>query len=128
MSEAACTVLLAIAILSIKHTIGDFFLQTAYQFRNKGTYGHVGGILHSGIQALLTIPLFVYLPPSSALLGAGIIIGEFIIHYHLDWSKEQLVKRFGLVQTDPWFWYLFGLDQLGHTFTYLVIIALLLSW
>lgn len=127
MSEAACTVLVAITILLIKHTVGDYFLQTAYQFRNKGTYGHPGGILHSGIHALLTIPLFAYLPPSSALLGAGIIFGEFVVHYHLDWSKEQLVKRYGLVQTDPWFWYLFGLDQVGHYFTYIAIVVLLLT-
>jgi len=128
MSEAACTALLAVTILLIKHTVGDYFLQTAYQFRNKGTYGHPGGILHAGIHALLTIPLFAYLPPSSALLGAGIVLGEFVIHYHLDWSKEQLVKRFGLVQTDPWFWYLFGLDQVGHYLTYIAIIVLLLTW
>lgn len=126
MSETVCTVLLAFVVLSVKHTVGDYILQTSYQYLNKGTYGHPGGIIHSGLHALLTIPVFALLSPSSALLGIGIIVGEFIIHYHLDWSKEQLVKRYGLTQTDPWFWHLFGLDQLGHLLTYVAIIAILI--
>lgn len=127
MSEAICAALLALAFLSVKHTFCDFFLQTTYQFSNKGTYGHLGGVLHAGLHALFTLPVFLILPPASILVGAMIIVGEFVIHYHLDWSKEQLVSRFGLGQADSWFWHLFGLDQLGHILTYIVIVAILLK-
>lgn len=112
--------------MSIKHTIGDYFLQTPYQFANKGTYGHPGGLLHSGLQAALTIPVFAVIAPASILFAIGILAGEFIVHYHLDWSKEQLVKKYGLTQTDNWYWHLFGLDQLGHMLTYFAIVALLI--
>jgi hypothetical protein len=61
------------------------------------------------------------------MFAAAIVAGEFVVHYHLDWSKEQLIKRFKLTQSDPWFWYLFGLDQLGHMLTYVAIIAILIS-
>lgn len=125
MSDLVCAILLAFAVLSIKHTIGDYFLQTRYQFRYKGLYGHPGGLLHSGIHIALTLPVFLVLPPSSLLLAVAILAGEFIIHYHLDWTKEQLIKRFGLTQTDAWYWHLFGLDQLGHLLTYVCIIAVL---
>lgn len=127
MSELTCPILLAFVVLSVKHTIGDYFLQTSYQYVNKGIYGHPGGLLHSGIHVALTIPVFLLLPPSSLLVAVGLLVGEFIVHYHLDWSKEQLVKKHDLTQTNPWFWHVFGLDQLGHLLTYVVIIAVLIS-
>ncbi len=127
MSDLTCAILLSFVVLSVKHTIGDYVLQTPYQVLNKGIYGHPGGLLHSTLQALLTLPVFLVLAPSSVGLGAAIIFGEFVVHYHLDWSKEQLVKRFNFTQTDPKFWYLFGLDQLGHMLTYVAIIAILVS-
>jgi hypothetical protein len=37
-----------------KHAVADFYLQTAYQYSNKGKYGHPGGIIHAGIHAALT--------------------------------------------------------------------------
>jgi hypothetical protein len=127
MSDFTCAILLGFVVLSVKHTVGDFFLQTSYQYLNKGIYGHRGGLIHSALHALLTIPVFLVLPPSSALLAIAIIAGEFVVHYHLDWSKEQLIKRYRLTQKDPWFWHLFGLDQLGHMVTYVAIIAILIS-
>lgn len=125
MSDLNFLILLGFAFLSVKHTIGDYFLQTSYQFRNKGLYGHPGGLLHSGIHSALTLPVFLILPPPSLILALAIICGEFIVHYHLDWTKEQLIKRYELTQTDPWYWHLFGLDQVGHMLTYVGIIALL---
>ena len=127
MSDLSSAILLGFVVLSLKHTIGDYFLQTPYQYLNKGIYGHPGGLVHSALHALLTLPIFLILPRSSALLALAIIAGEFVIHYHLDWSKEQLVKKYKLTQSDTWFWYLFGLDQLGHMVTYVAIIAILIS-
>jgi len=127
MSDITCAILLGFVVLSVKHTIGDYVLQTSYQYLNKGTYGHPGGLIHSALHALLTLPVFLVLQPSSAMLALAIVAGEFIVHYHLDWSKEQLIKRYKLTQADPWFWHLFGLDQLGHMLTYVAIIAILIS-
>lgn len=126
MSDPNCMILLGFAALSVKHTIGDYFLQTPYQFQHKGIYGHPGGLLHSGIHVVLTLPVFLILPPASLLLALAILTGEFIVHYHLDWTKEHLIKRYELTQKDPWYWHLFGLDQLGHLLTYVVIIGVLL--
>ena len=43
MPDIAILCLAAIAILMVKHTAADFFLQTPYQYCNKGTYGHPAG-------------------------------------------------------------------------------------
>ena len=59
--------------------------------------------------------------------ASAIIAGEFVVHYHLDWSKEQLVNRYNFTETDPGYWHVFGLDQLGHMLTYVAIIAILIS-
>lgn len=126
MGDLSTAILWGFAILCVKHTIADYFLQTAYQFKNKGIYGHPGGLIHAGLHIALTPAVFIVLPPASVLQAAAILAGEFVVHYHLDWTKEQLVKRYELTQANPWFWHLFGLDQLGHSLTYLVIIAVLI--
>ena len=59
MPQLAILTLAAVAVLMAKHAVADFYLQTPYQFLNKGTYGHPGGFLHAGIHAALTP--FVYL-------------------------------------------------------------------
>jgi len=113
-------------ILQIKHFICDYPLQTPYQLYNKGTYLHPGGILHSGLHALSTMAAFVVAPPTLAL-GAAIVIGEFLIHYHIDWAKEQIIKREGWVATQRQFWWAIGADQLFHHLTYVAIGALLVG-
>ncbi len=125
MSDMITAVIAGFTILIVKHTLADFFLQTRYQVLNKGIYGHPGGILHSAIHVILTLPVFLVLAPASALAGALILAGEFSIHYHVDWLKERVVKGFGWKADDAPFWHALGLDQLIHLLTYVAIIILL---
>jgi hypothetical protein len=118
--------LIAVLILLIKHLIFDFFLQTEYQYKNKGIYGHPGGILHAGLHAFGTSFLFLYVYPGAAL-AAQILVGEFIVHYHIDWTKEQVIKRMNLTTGDAAFWWALGVDQFLHGATYIVIAWLALS-
>lgn len=126
MPDTAVAVLLGFTIFSVKHAIADFFIQTPYQFMNKGTYGHPGGLLHSGIHAVMSAPVFLVLAPVSALAGILLLAGEFIVHYHVDWLKEQVTMRNGWKPDEAWFWRALGLDQLAHMLTYVAMIALLL--
>jgi hypothetical protein len=118
--------LIAVLIHLIKHLIFDFFLQTEYQYKNKGIYGHPGGILHAGLHAFGTSFLFLYVYPGAAL-AAQILVGEFIVHYHIDWTKEQVIKRMKLTTGDAAFWWALGVDQFLHGATYIVIAWLALS-
>lgn len=124
MPDLAVAVIWGFAILVVKHTIADFFLQTPYQYLNKGTYGHPGGILHSGIHVLLTTPVFLVLP-ASAVFAFLLLAGEFVLHYHIDWFKEQITKRMDLSPNVAAFWHALGLDQMGHMLTYVGMVALL---
>lgn len=124
MNEPAHIALIAVLILLVKHLVFDFFLQAAYQYRNKGTYGHPGGILHAGLHAIGTAALFFYVTPAAAL-GTAILLGEYIVHYHVDWTKEQLVKRWQLTPQDAVFWWTLGVDQFLHGATYVAIVWVL---
>jgi len=111
MPKLAILTLAAVAVLMFKHTVADFYLQTPYQYLNKGTYGHPGGFLHAGIHAALTPFVYLVLVPSSLLLVLGITLTEFAVHYHGDWL----------------FWYALGTDQLLHGLTYVAIVAALVA-
>jgi hypothetical protein len=126
MPETAILILAAAAILMSKHAAADFFLQTPYQYCNKGIYGHPGGLLHSAIHVALTPLAYLAIAPASLLLAGGIALGEFAVHYHVDWAKEQIGRRNGFTPQTPGFWHLLGIDQLLHGLTYLAIIAVLI--
>ena len=126
MSAPVHTLIAILLVLEIKHFICDYPLQTRYQYLNKGTYLHPGGILHSALHVLFTMSAFLIAPPTFAL-GITIIAGEFLLHYHIDWSKEQAIRRNGWVTTQREFWWAIGVDQLLHHLTYLAIGALLVG-
>lgn len=128
MPELAILILAAVAVLMVKHMAADFFLQTPYQYLNKGIYGHPGGLLHAGIHTVLTPLVYLVLAPGSLLLAGAIALGEFLVHYHVDWTKEQIARRYGLTPAGPGFWHLLGADQLVHGLTYLVIVAVLVCY
>lgn len=120
-------VLLGIAYLMIKHCVADFLLQTEYQRRTKGDYGAVGGITHAATHVALTAPVFLLLPPVGIGAIAALLTGEFTIHYHLDWTKDQVVRRNAWTSHDTPFWWALGIDQLGHGLTYVALIWLAFS-
>lgn len=112
--------LLALLLLEAKHFLFDFAFQTQYQSKNKGTYGHPGGILHSGLHIVGTAVVLVSFGLDLPLLSA-ILAAEFLIHYHVDWTKAQMVKRVAS-DRDSSFWLIFGLDQFLHHATYVAIV------
>jgi hypothetical protein len=116
--------ILLLTLLTIKHFICDFLYQPPYMWQNKGTYGHPGGILHSGFHAFVTYLILVWFF-ATPLLSFGLALGEFIIHYHMDWFKMNYnaKKKWGPT-THNEFWILLGVDQLVHSLTYIAICAL----
>jgi hypothetical protein len=114
--------LMLVALLFTKHFIVDFPLQGPYQYLNKGTYGHFGGIVHSAFHGLLTALCFWWYAPLSCI-WLGLI--DFITHYHIDWAKMNLNKKFGWgPTTHEQFWWLLGLDQFLHAMTYVGLVSL----
>ena len=115
------TVLIALAVFQLKHFIADFVVQTEYQWRNKGTYGHPGGIVHAGLHAVGSLIDALALGASVGALFL-VMIADFTIHYHLDWCKEWFNRQYKLSHADALYWFSFGADQFLHQMTYLAII------
>ena len=128
MPELAILVLAAVAVLMVKHTVADFYLQSAYQYLNKGIYGHPGGLIHNAIHIMLTPLVYLVLVPGSLLVVGAIALGEFAVHYHTDWLKEQITHRNGWTPQERGFWYALGTDQLVHGLTYLAIVGVLVAY
>lgn len=126
MTESIAAIFIVLVILEVKHFLCDYPLQTKYQVTHKGIYGHPGGIIHSGLHIIGTSVAFLVITPTF-VVGAAILVGEFIVHYHIDWTKDQVMRRTGLTSTDSGFWWTLGTDQLLHHLTYLGIAAILVA-
>ena len=124
MSQALASILWCLTLFQVKHFVCDFILQSRYQYMNKGKYGHPGGLLHASIHAAGSAGPVLLLTDDWEL-AAYLIAGEWMVHYHVDWLKEQIVKRRGLSFDGALFWAVFGTDQLLHQMTYVVMIAVL---
>lgn len=108
----------------IKHFLADFPLQTQWMIREKGHWGKLGGIVHSGVHAILTVAvlsLFSIEPTVAASAGAL----DFVSHYHIDGLKMYVGNKTGWTPSDNQFWIAIGLDQLFHYLTYALIVHFL---
>lgn len=123
----AQVVLLLFVVFIIKHFAMDFLFQGPYQYKNKGTYGHPGGLMHAGIQALSTFFLLIIFVPVLSYLLYVVALVEFVVHYHVDWAKMNINRVMGWkADTHNEFWLLLGFDQLLHYLTYAWIVFVLL--
>lgn len=116
--------LLILLALTVKHFILDFAWQPPYEWQNKGTYGHPGGIFHSWKHCFATF--VILLPFTTFHFAWAMAIIEFLIHYHMDWFKMWYNKKKGwTATTHNQFWILMGFDQMIHSLTYILIVYLL---
>lgn len=114
--------LLAMAYLLAKHTVADFLLQNDFIVSQKGRYGAPGGIVHALEHVLLTAPVFWLFPSGSGSTAFMLLATEFLLHYHIDWAKDQIVHRYGLTASQRSYWAAHGVDQLLHGLTYIGIL------
>jgi len=110
-------------LLQVKHWYIDFVNQTAEEVQWKGTYLDWRGIKHSlkqGLGTAIVMGIFIDIP--SAIFLAVL---DFIAHYHIDWAKMKINKKFGYTVENPKFWTLLGADQMAHQITYIGLAWLL---
>jgi hypothetical protein len=117
--------LLVLLLLQLKHFVCDFVTQTQYQMRHKGIYGHPGGVVHAAHHVIGSALVLVALNAARLLsipvtLLLALLVAEFVLHYHIDWGKEQVIKPFVQAQGAA-YWAIFGLDQFLHQASYVAI-------
>jgi hypothetical protein len=114
-------ILLLLALFQIKHWYADFKIQTYMQTVKKGVWLDPVGMSHTldhiWTSAVVLIIFSIFYPIPILTIPVVILI-EGIYHYLIDYTKV----RYGCKDsTKPLFWNQFGLDQLAHQFSYLVI-------
>lgn len=120
------TILLVMTLFAVKHFIADFVLQSNWMVAQKGRYGQPGGIVHAVVHMGGSIPALMVLGAGPWLM-AVLVLGEGVVHYHLDYLKERVSRHLGLGAGDKGFWVLLGADQALHHLTYVVIVWVFLA-
>lgn len=115
------TALLLLTLLQIKHLFADFFLQSPRMLANRAVYVHLGRAEHAGLHGLLSfIALIVVGAP--VVFSVILCLLEFVVHYHIDWAKGVYSERKQHGPTDAGYWRAFGVDQLMHQLTYVLML------
>jgi hypothetical protein len=117
--------LILLILFQVKHLIADFFLQTVWMIRGKANYGGAGGIVHATVHGLMTAAVLLMCDVAS-LVVLTLSVAELIVHYHIDWLKEQVMQRTNWPPTNKYYWFVTGTDQAAHQATYLAIAAYLI--
>lgn len=117
------SIFILLALLFTKHWYIDFVNQTNEEVVGKGIYGNAHGVMHSikhGVATFAIFFLFTYDFAFSVIFG----ILDFVLHYHIDWTKININKRYNYTVQDKQFWAWLGADQLAHSLTYLGLVWL----
>jgi Protein of unknown function (DUF3307) len=112
-------------VLSVKHFLADFVLQTSALARGKeqAQGWFVPLAVHAGEHGLLT--LLIALAVSPRLWPLGIV--DFVIHFLVDRGKSVVGRWGGWSLQDPQYWWLFGFDQFLHQATNVGLAVVLLA-
>jgi len=117
------SIFILLALLAVKHWYIDFVNQSMEEVNGKGIYGNAHGVMHSikhGVGTFIAMLLFIGDWPFALTLAAM----DFALHYHIDWLKININKRWKYTPADHAFWVWLGADQLAHTLTYLGLVWL----
>ena len=123
----AHNILILFLLFQLKHFVFDWLYQPPWQYKNKGTYGHWGGLAHSLQHAIPTFFILFLFCQTTSKTAFGLACIEFSIHYHMDWFKMNVNRWMGWgPTTSENFWRWTGFDQLIHQLNYLFIIYMVL--
>lgn len=122
MTDPVSTAFVLLLLLAVKHLIADFVLQSQYILEFRRFYGHPAGLLHTGIHLVGTLIALVIVGTPPMLIGQMLVV-EGLVHYHVDWAKDNFVIKMGITQSDRGFWIALGADQMLHQLTYIGLAA-----
>ena len=113
---------LFLILLQVKHWYIDFVNQTNEEVASKGIYGDRAGIYHSAKHGAGTL-LVVWFITGAPYLFWAVLLGiiDFVLHYHIDWAKININKKYNYTVQDKQFWAWLGADQLAHQICYIAL-------
>ena len=123
-------------LLIIKHFICDFGLQGRFtQPQDKHLLSSHRGHLHALDHAVGTALVFLFASSWALAQGQKIFttiivfaVLDYILHFTVDWLKNNFVKANDMKQSERQFWILTSIDQCTHTCCYFLIVILFDGW
>lgn len=104
----------------IKHYLADFVFQNVWMLqKSRPGWDFIWPLtIHSGIHALFTLALALYLYPQAWWLG----VLDFVLHFLMDRIKAgpRYMGRWSDMRSKA-FWVCFGFDQMVHQLVHLYI-------
>src|SRR3978361_848709 len=104
-------------VLTAKHIVADFFLQTTWMALGKDQKtGWAWPLLaHCLVHLAVSLALILIIAPKFWFVA----VIDFAIHITVDRAKGFCASTFGVTQENhhPWFWTLIGVDQALHHLT-----------
>jgi Protein of unknown function (DUF3307) len=104
-------------LLTVKHVIADFVLQTSWMAIGKDQReGWALPLLaHCGVHFAVALLFILIVAPRFWFVA----VIDFVIHITVDRCKGLVSSRLGVTQENqhPWFWTLIGVDQALHHLT-----------
>jgi uncharacterized protein DUF3307 len=126
VSDPVLFTLVLMFLLQTKHLFADFYLQTPRMLRDRSRYIHLGRLQHAGLHAVGSLIAMVLLGVSVSL-ALIVAVAECVVHFHIDWAKGRWSDYTGHGPDQAGYWRAFGVDQLLHHVTYLVMIWVIVS-
>jgi hypothetical protein len=104
-------------LLTLKHIIADFVLQTTWMAIGKDQKKDWALPLLAHCLVHFVVGLFLILIIAPRFWFVAVI--DFVIHIAIDRAKGFCAATFGVTQENkhPWFWALIGIDQALHHLT-----------
>ncbi|HZE52813.1 MAG TPA: DUF3307 domain-containing protein [Bradyrhizobium sp.] len=104
-------------LLTVKHIIADFVLQTSWMAigKDQRTGWALPLLAHCLVHLAVAMALILIVAPRFWFVA----LIDFAIHITVDRAKGFCASRFGVTQDlqHPWFWTLIGVDQALHHLT-----------
>ena len=104
-------------LLTVKHIIADFVLQTSWMAigKDQKTGWALPLLAHCLVHLAVAMTLILIVAPKFWFVA----LIDFAIHITVDRAKGFCASRFGVTQENhhPWFWTLIGVDQALHHLT-----------
>ena len=102
-------------VLTVKHVIADFVLQTSWMAIGKDQKtGWARPLLaHCLVHLAVSMTLILIIAPRFWFVA----VIDFLIHIVVDRAKGLCASTFDVTVEHPWFWTLIGVDQALHHLT-----------
>ena len=102
-------------LLTVKHVIADFVLQTSWMAigKDQKTGWALPLLAHCLVHLAVISVLILIIAPKFWFVA----LIDFVIHITIDRAKGICASTFGVNHEHPWFWTLIGVDQALHHLT-----------